>query len=445
MKKGLFSGWRDVFQFTFKQSTSRKFKRATIGLCIFFLLAGVAISVIMAIVQKNDANKLIDIEQVYVVDDSELSVLYLDGFEEMAKDTFPKLSLVTSDKDVSTLSEELKQNLYDIILHITHSEDSYLLTAVLPEGTAISQDDATALCDALQTNMQQSLLLSSGIAAEKLMVAMSGVATEELDAGEQGKSMGEEMVAMLLPMFSILLLFLLIQSYGMSIANTVSVEKSSKLMEMMLTMTKPYALVLGKVLAVVTTAIIQIIAWIGTLIGGFFLGHYIAGSFIYTDYHNLLLEIFKLMGEAEGSAAFSLEAGILALVCFLLGFLFFSMIASWLASFASKTEELSQTMSYYVIIAIIGFYAAYMIPLKEDPFLNSLLRVIPLTGAYKLPADILVGNVNIIYGLLETLLIFATTLVLAYFAGRAYKNEVFYKGKSLAERFKRKSRNVKSM
>ncbi len=443
MKKGLFYGWKDVFSFTFKQGTDKKYKSLTIIFAVILLIIGMAISVIMALVQKDEANEVSPIAKVYLVDESELAVLYLDGFKETQAEKFPDVTFESTDKDVQTLAKELGENApNDIILKITHEEDSYLLMAILPYGSIVSEGEAEDLCDALMLSMEQSKLLSSGIPMENLVIAMSGVNTTDLDAGEQEKSLGEELVAMLLPMLVIVFMFFMVMSYGMSIGNVVSIEKSSKLMEMILTLTRPYGLILGKVSAIAVSAILQMIIWIASLVVGFFLGHFVAGNYIYTEYNNVLLEVFKLLGSAEGSAAFSIGAAILGLVTLFLGFLFYCMIASLVASFASKAEELSQVMSYFSLILLVGFYASYFVPMKESPLLDGIVRVIPITSAFKLPADILVGNVNIWIGFVEMLILLVSTLILALLAGRVYKNEVFYKGKTLKERLTRKKKKA---
>lgn len=57
MNKGMFSGWRDVFLFTLRQATGKKFRSVTIGLALVMLAAGVAVSTIMAFVQKKEDGK----------------------------------------------------------------------------------------------------------------------------------------------------------------------------------------------------------------------------------------------------------------------------------------------------------------------------------------------------------------------------------------------------
>ncbi len=443
MNKGMFSGWRDVFLFTLRQATGKKFRSVTIGLALVMLAAGVAVSTIMAFVQKKEDGKLSPIGQVYVADNSELDVLYLEGFGERYGETFPDISFVEAQQPVEELAVTLgEQEPESVILEIGRSAEGYLLTVVLPYGSEIDKEDAEELCEAFASVMEQSKLLSSGIPMEKLVLAMSGVQSSQLDAGEEERSIGEQMVAMLAPMLIIFFMYFMTLMYGMSVGNAVSVEKCSKLMEMMLTLTRPYGLIFGKVLAITVTAISQILLWIGCLVGGFFLGHGIAGAVIYPDYHNVLLEIFILLKGQVGSTAFTPGAMTLAVFTLCLAFLFYCMLAGLIASFASKAEELGQVMSFYQLAMIAGFFGSYMLPLQEKDWINTILRIVPLTSAYMLPGDILVGNVTMLEGLLFVAVLMVFTAALVVLTGRIYRNQLFYRGKSLKERLHRKAKEA---
>ena len=443
MNKGMFSGWRDVFLFTLRQATGKKFRSVTIGLALVMLAAGVAVSTIMAFVQKKEDGKLSPIGRVYVADNSELDVLYLEGFGERYGETFPDISFVETQQPVEELAVTLgEQEPESVILEIGRSAEGYLLTVVLPYGSEIDKEDAEELCEAFASVMEQSKLLSSGIPMEKLVLAMSGVQSSQLDAGEEERSIGEQMVAMLAPMLIIFFMYFMTLMYGMSVGNAVSVEKCSKLMEMMLTLTRPYGLIFGKVLAITVTAISQILLWIGCLVGGFFLGHGIAGAVIHPDYHNVLLEIFILLKGQVGSTAFTPGAMTLAVFTLCLAFLFYCMLAGLIASFASKAEELGQVMSFYQLAMIAGFFGSYMLPLQEKDWINTILRIVPLTSDYMLPGDILVGNVTMPEGLLFVAVLMVFTAALVVLTGRIYRNQLFYRGKSLKERLHRKAKEA---
>lgn len=451
MNKSLFSGWNHVFSFTFKQGVSGKgFKAVTIGLALALFIIGGAISVIMAIVQEKDATEVSPIQKVYVVDESGLDMLYLDGFVESFGEEYPDLSFVTGMGSVEEANAAWQQEALsvephdsdaydqkDVILHIGKTEEGYLMTLYLPELSLIEEDEAEDFLEDVTIVMEQSKLFSSGIEMEKLVLAMSGISTTFLDAGEQEKSLGEELVSMLLPMILVFFMYMMFLLYGQSIGNVVSVEKTSKLMEMILTLTRPYGLIFGKVFAMTVIAILQILVWMASFVVGFFVGDVLAAQ-LYPEYNNVVLEALKLLGSQEGSTAFSAGAVILSIFVICLAFLFYSMIAGLVASFATKAEELGQMMAYYQLLMIAGFFGAYMGPLQEKPWLDTLLRIIPVTSAYMLPGDIMVGKITVWQGMLYASILLVTTLVLVVVTGKVYKNQLFYRGSSLKDRFKRK-------
>lgn len=426
MRKSAFAGWQDVFAFTWKQAVNGKgFKGATIGVALVFLIVGLAISTIMAFVQKDEA-EVSPISKVAIVDESGLDTLYLDSFKEANAEKYPDVTFVEGGEDVS------------LTVKITATEEGYLLSAILPKDSEISEGDAEDFLSAFSVCMEQSKLLSSGIPADKLVLAMSGVSYDTYEAGEEEKSIGEELVSQLLPMLVIFAMYMMTLIYGQSIGNIVSVEKSSKLMEMVLTMTQPYALLFGKIASSVALALLQLALWITCFVGGFFGGDVIAKAVIYPDYTNYILLVFELLSMQDGSTAFSVGAVVLSILCMCFGVLFYCVLSGTIASFASKAEELAQCMAYYQLAVIAGFFGAYILPLQEIEWVNTLLRIVPVSSAYLLPGDILVGNVNAGLGIVYTLLLFAFTIALVFVAGKVYKNQLFNKGNNIFERLKKK-------
>lgn len=445
MNKNLFRGWKDVFSFTFRQGMNEKnFKLSTIGITTLLFLVGMAICVIMAWTQKKDATEVSPIEVVHIVDESGLELLYTEGFLEANKEKYPSLSFVTEDAEVEELSKNLAakadEGSKDVILHLGTTDKGYQMTLYLPQGSELKKDEGEDFLEQVTMIMEQSKLFASGIPMEKLVYVMSSVSVTTLDAGEAEKSIGEELVAMLFPMLCMFFIYMMNMVYGQSIGTTVSVEKTSKLMEMVLTMTKPYSLIFGKIFAMTCIAILQTVCWIGGLVAGFLIGDKVAANVVYPGYSNLLLEVFELLKGQEGSTAFTIGAFVAAFFAICLGFLFYCVLAGLFASFASKPESLSQMMGYYMITMMLGFFGGYLLPLKEIEWVNTLLRICPFTSAYMLPGDLVVGNITVLESVLYIGILLITTVVLVIVTGKIYKNQLFYKGTGLKGRFKKKNK-----
>lgn len=440
MKNKAFYGWRHIFDFTWKQAIDAKgFKAATTIFAIILLVVGLAISTIMAFAQMESEKATSPIETVRIVDESGLAVLFVDGFAELNGEDYPSLKIEMLETEWQQVATTLgTEHPRDLIVRITHEEEAYRLTAIVPNESELTESDAEDFLEDFQICLEQSKLLSSGIEMDKLVYAMSAVSTELTVAGDEEKSVGEQLVSMLVPMLVIFVLYVMTLLYGQSITNVVSIEKSSKLMEMILTMVRPEALIFGKIAATVLIALLQLGLWITCLVVGFFGGHLIAGSMIYPEYNNVILEVFKLMQNQDGSTAFTVGAVVLFLVALCLGFLFYSVIAGLIASFASKMEEVAMCNAYYQFAVMAGFFGSYMLPLQENELVNTILRIVPITSAFLLPGDILVGNVTVWLGLVYLLILLAFTLLLVFMAGKVYKSQVFNRGMSVFERFKKK-------
>lgn len=438
MKKGLFTGWQDIFAFTFKQDTKGKYVKNTLTIAVILLAIGAAISLIMAAVQKKNEEEISPIHTVHIVNESSMQMLLTDQFALDRGSAYPDVDFVTEDKDVKTLAKELAEDPDDIILEITDTETGFLAKVVLPENSEVSEGDANDFLGDFSQVTEISKMISSGISMDKLVYAMSGVNVSSLDAGEDEKSLGEEMVGMMLPMIVCLLLYIMVMIYGLSMGNAASAEKTSKLMEMMLTMTKPYAMIFGKIFAMTVAAVLQMLSWVASLIVGFFAGHMIAKEVIFPEYSNVLIDTFKTMSEQGAGSAFSSGAFVLFVIEVCVAILFFCLLAATFGSFATKTEEVPQFMGYYQMLSVLGFMGAYIIPLQENPLLNTVMRIIPITAAYLLPGDILVGNVTLLQGALYTALLAAFTVGLVFVAGKVYFNQLFYRGENFFTRLGKK-------
>lgn len=439
MKESMFGGWKDVFLFTFRQaSIIKRFRIVTVGIAVVLLIAGIVINCMMALSQKKEDTVISLIRQVYVIDESGLDVMSFDIFFNEYQEKYPNISFVDTEMSAEEILTELgeEESSNDVMLQIKRKNDKYMVQIVIPYGSELGKKDGELFAEDLELVMQQSKLLSSGIPMEKLVLAMSGVSVTQLDAGESQKSIGEELVIMIVPLIFIMLLYFMNLVYGQSIGNIVVVEKSSKLMEMLLTLTRPYGLILGKILAMAVIAMIQMIVWIVCFVGGFFIGDRAAVEFIYADYNNIILEIFQILQGQEGSTAFSIGAVILSLFTLCLAFLFFCVLAGLVASFASKGEQLAQTMGFYQIIIVASFFASYMIPMQGKEWVNVILHIVPFTSAYLLPGDILAGVVKVPQGVLYTAILLIFTLLLVTVTGKVYKNQLFYQGADYKNRLK---------
>ena len=199
-------------------------------------------------------------------------------------------------------------------------------------------------------------------------------------------------------------------------------------MDTFLISVRPEAMVFGKVLAEACSSILQVGCWIVALIGGFAVGGQVV-LWINPDSTMALLQLFTALGDLN--SFLSIPGAILALVVMLAGFLLYCGLASIGGAIAGKDEDLSNTNALFSLALVISFcvvlYSGNLfddagggVPLWQD--------LVPFTALLVVPGQLLTGVLSLPVGLLSLAILFVTTGILLYLAGRIYKMMALYKG-----------------
>ena len=291
------------------------------------------------------------------------------------------------------------------------------LNLLVPEG-GISETAAESLVPFLDQYMESVKSRINGPSEE------DGNVTDGIDDMKK-------VVAMILTFLNIMVLYFFVLIYGQSVAGSVVMEKNSKLMEVFLTAVKPSAMIMGKLLAISLSGMLQLISWVLALLIGFGAGGGLA-QLINPDAGNPLAEILDLAA-ALTDGMFSAGRLIAALVMALLGVILYCSLAAIGGSLAGKQEDLSSTNVMFTLILIISFFAAlYGGGIEgfgaDGGLLKTLLDWIPFTAVMVTPSKILLGLIPLGYGLGSIALTAAVTIVLVAAAGRLYKAMSLYKG-----------------
>ena len=452
MNRKLFAGWTDVFSFTFVQTAKGKFKKTTIIMMAVFFAIAMLINIIMAFVQKDSESESLPIEKVFVINDSNLTDFDYSIVEENTE-KYPYISFVECEKEIEDLvapsamgtdpngamggamgtdpnaDKISSMGTDDVIIQILEGKEGYEVKLITHPDTEISRSRGEEFLEDFSGVIDNAKIKASGIEKEKLDIVMSYVSVNKILAGDIEKSVGQEIMESIFPMLMSIVMYLVIMIYGINMGNAVSVEKTSKLMEMILTFTRPYALIFGKITALVSSAVIQMLSIVVGFALGFFLGDFVADGFVYKGYENYIIEVIRLIQATNSMGAFSIGSIVLFGLALVASILFYCMLAATTGSFANKTEDVANYMSYFQLLAMAGYLVSLFLPLKGIGWVNTLLRIIPFTGAFVVPSDILLGKITQLSGVLYLLLLLAFSVVVSLIAGKVYMNQIFFRGK----------------
>ena len=436
-KKGLFTGWKDVFSFTATQELKGgKYKLSTILIGIIIALIAGAISVIMAFAQLDDDDKvevendfLNKVTKVYLVDheiikDEMMSTLVTTALSlEGAAPNAIEVQVIPRDKVTENVANE-KAIVVELVNNVENDKNQISFSAIIPSNDGDRKDVAKEYLEYVVSYIDIYGATIAGVEVEDMPYFMAPFTTQATSVNDEAKNFVVYFVGMFGPMLVATLLFTMIILYGQNITKVVCAEKSSKLMEMILTSVRPYALITGKILASVSLAIGQVTIWILCGVGGYIAGDMVAGI-INPNYVNYIDGVLDLIALNNGNSAFTWYSFVLSFIFIALGFLLYSVFAGFMASTVSKIEDLSSVMQIYQLPVMVGWFSAYLVPLMENKVLNTIIHIFPLSSPFIVPGNILVGKCGIIEGVISLVVLVATTIGCILLTGKVYKNKLF--------------------
>ncbi|MGA3010911.1 MAG: ABC transporter permease [Terracidiphilus sp.] len=267
-------------------------------------------------------------------------------------------------QDIAALLKQVHEKAIDGLLSINTSSNG----AVTATYTSLSTGDFAnvgGLQNALNRGLIDERMIVKGIKPTDADELLKRVKIETLQLNQQGETEQSKGVS---PFYkAVMMAFLLsmpIMLYGLDMARAIIEEKTSRIFEVMLSITRADDLLAGKLVGVGAVGLTQIAIWMtgATLL----LGTSLAAN--------------VLTGNL--SIHFSLMEGLFFPVYFVLGFALFSTLFSGLAA----TCETSQDLQKFMPLAIVPLYLSMgILPvLLKDP--NSIWAIaaslFPLTAPY---------------------------------------------------------------
>ena len=264
----------------------------------------------------------------------------------------------------------------------------------------------------------QDLLDSAGLTSrqQELLTARVDVS---VTGGRTGEGQAADVLSMVLPFVSLMLLYFLVLLYGQGTAASV-------LMDLFLVSVEPTAMVLGKVLATALAGLLQLAVWILSLMGGFAAGGALARQTA-PGVTLPLLEVLRGAGRLAG--LFSVPAMLEAVGLLLAGFLLYCSLSAIGGSLAGKAEDLSSTNVLFSLVLVASFFCC-MFAGGMDGMTSSArwLDYVPFTAVLVTPSRVLLGQTSLMGGLVSLVLVVACAGLLTALAGRVYRLMSLYKG-----------------
>ncbi|MFV0343476.1 MAG: ABC transporter permease [Anaerocolumna sp.] len=430
-----FRGWGTVFSFTFKQTIDAiGFKIGTALVSLILIAFIVVINIVAANEGEKDGDKevtLSPIETVYVQDNSGImETAYKEYIAASSPEVFGHIQFENvgegSRNDIIVKAAGTSNA---IAVFIEIKDAGYEIEAVIPAESKVTTKEAKSLLDQMTTAFETNKLLQSGISPEQLSMALNPVVTSHSIIGESSNEL-VYVIKLIAPMIFSLLLYIMLILYGQIISKSVSAEKTSKLMETLLTAIHPYALITGKILGVVASALLQFGIWVVALLIGLYGGNAISQQ-LFPGYENSIVVIINFFQDNFSETALSIPSFIVAMIVMLVGFLFYCVIAGLAGCLVSKPEEVASTQAIFQIPIVISFLITYLAPLYNKDSITAIARYVPFTAPFGVPTDLITGTIGIGEGIISLIILLVFSLIVTMLSARIYQGLVLYTGQKV--------------
>ncbi|HCW05512.1 MAG TPA: ABC transporter permease [Clostridium sp.] len=425
-----FRGWRSVFAFTFQQTTKAMSFRIITFIVAFLIFGGLILTnVLMAKPDKEDKLEPSPIKSVYVLDNSGLQAANYKAFiSQLNEKQFDHIEFNNiEDKSEEEVTKLAKSNSSQSIAVVISTKGSdYEMKAIIPDQSDIEKDAAEDFLEIMSSAFQSNKLMQVGLSEEQLVSALKASVVSFSNVGESSNPT-IHIVKVFVPMIFSFILYIMLLLYSQNICRSVSTEKTSKLMDTLLTSVHPYALITGKVLANVTIALGQFALWIASAIIGLFAGNAIAQE-IYPGFENIAITMLNFLRNNIGESALTAPAIVMAIFILCLGFLFYCVIAALAGSTVSKPEEAANSQGVFNLIIVFSWIVSYIAPSTDNKTLITALRYIPFTIPFSVPVDLVIGNIGLLQGVLSIATLSVFSVLVIILSARIYKGLVLYTG-----------------
>ena len=400
---------KTVTIFTMKEMIKRKSFIVTTIIILFLIIIGFNIPNIIDFFSKND-NQSVGNEKLLIVDSKNIfegtleNLISMDlGYEiEVSNENL-------SFEDIKGKIENEEVNEAILIEQSNENTNVYNLRYIVKNVATVSSipENLINAISSTYTNLQISKL---GLTQEQIQ-SLTPNFEYSIEQTEEQKISGNLMVIMLLS----LVLFYAIYFCAYQVSSSITTEKTSKIMETLVTSTSPRTIVLGKTIGIGIVGLVQVCLFVAVSLIS-------AKLFLEPGIIESVLDMSK----------FTPYLAIITIIYFILGYFAYALLYALTGSTVSKPEDIQSANTPVAILAVIGFYLSYFTMMNPTSNLNMFASMFPISSPFCMPFRIMMGVASVTDVIISLAILVVTILIVANVAIKIYSNAILNYGTKMS-------------
>lgn len=390
-----------VMQFTIADMVKRKSFIISTLLILVLIVIGFNVPNMIKSIQGEDRT----VEKLLIVDNDNI----FEGNLELLKQDNLEYEIETEKATFDEIKEKIENGNIASAMIIEKQDNDVKIRYIVKSATMMDgvPQYLVSTINSLYSNMQINKL---GLTPEQIQ-SITPNFEFTLEQTEEEEAKGNVLVMMLMS----LVLFYAIYFCAYQVSSSITTEKTSKIMETLVTSTSPRTIVLGKTIGIGIVGLIQLILIVGTALIS-------AKSCLDPEILNSALDMSNITP----------YLGIITIVYFIFGYFEYALLYALTGSTVSKPEDIQSANTPVALIAVIGFYLSYFTMMNPTSELNVFASLFPISSPFCMPFRIMMGLATGKDVAISIAILIVTILVIARIAIKIYSNAILNYGTKMS-------------
>lgn len=315
----------------------------------------------------------------------------------------------TEELNLEEIKEKIKNDV-DACIKFSKQENTVKMEYIV-ESAAVNYGEVPQTLVATFTNLYSNLQIKKLNLSPEELSSLEPEFDVTLTETDENAAKGNIFIMM---MISIVLFYAVFFCAG-QVSTAITTEKTSKIIETLVTSTDSKTIVLGKTLGIGIVGLIQVILMMIVAI--------ISAKFCMDP--EILSSIFDV-------SAITPALFIITLIYFCLGYGLYSLFFALTGATVSKPEDVQSANGPVSFVAVIGFYLAYFSMMNPSSSINKLAGIVPISSPFCMPLRVMMGTATTGEVITSVLVLIATTALVAMLAIKVYSSTILNTGARLS-------------
>lgn len=315
----------------------------------------------------------------------------------------------TEELNLEEIKEKIKNDI-DACIKFSKQENTVKMEYIV-ESAAVNYGEVPQTLVATFTNLYSNLQVKKLNLSPEELSSLEPEFDVTLTETDENAAKGNIFIMM---MISIVLFYAVFFCAG-QVSTAITTEKTSKIIETLVTSTDSKTIVLGKTLGIGIVGLIQVILMMIVAI--------ISAKFCMDS--EILSSIFDV-------STITPTLFIITLIYFCLGYGLYSLLFALTGATVSKPEDVQSANGPVSFVAVIGFYLAYFSMMNPSSSVNKLAGIVPISSPFCMPLRVMMGTATTGEVITSVLVLIATTALVAMLAIKVYSSTILNTGARLS-------------